>query len=122
MVIYHLAIYFTIRTFETTILVISVDGLQLLHPERIVDHKVQKSLHSIALGDEILTIHQQPITNLVSDELWGFAGSFYKGEYHQRDISLKLRTRLLQLHLRVGGFNVVERLHSLFDQRRDMLF
>ena len=81
------------RTLKASIVLVGVDGLELLYPERIGDTEVEKTLHGVIFSDQ-LTFHEF-FADLCGYLSRGFARELDKGKDHKGDVSLKLRTRLL---------------------------
>ena len=117
LVIYHLAIW----TIETSIVLVGVDALELLNPERIRDTEVQEALYGIVFGDDV-RLFGHPFSYLGSYLSRRFASQLNERKNDQSDVSLKLRTGLLQGYLAVLGIDVILRLHCRFGQFGYLLF
>ena len=74
-----------------------------------------KLLHSRTVGCQVFA-------NLLSRLLGTLLGGLYKGEYHECQISLKLTSRLLQLHHLLCGVHAIERLYGLLCSLADQCF
>ena len=117
LVIYHLAIW----TIETTVVIVGIDALELVNPERIRDTEVQEALYGIVFGDDV-RLFGHPFSYLGSYLSRRFASQLNERKDHQGDVSLKLRTGLLQGYLAILGIDVIQRLHCRFCQFGYLLF
>ena len=117
----HFLIFpFTIWTFEAAVVVVLVDGFELFDPEGIINNEVKEALHGVILGHDVTL--DQFFAYLCSYLSRGFASQLNKRKDHECDVSLELRTGLLELYLAIFGIDAIECLDCRLSQLRDMLF
>ena len=80
---------------------IGINGAEQLQPCGIGNAQVQKTLDDIKLTDS-LAIGYQILTQFLSSLFRTLTSHLDKGENHQRQVTLKLATRLLQLNHLLG--------------------
>ena len=66
----------------------------------------------IELGDYIASMFHKVLSNLVTHHIGSLTGCFHEGEHYHSEVSFKLLTSLLQLHLLGSCLHAIQRLHS----------
>ena len=93
-------------------MLVGVDGVEQFDPGTVADAEVQESLHHIVFL-HCRTVAYQIVANLLGCLLRTLLCGSNEWEHHQRQVTLKLTSRLLQLQHLLRGVHAIERLHGL---------
>ena len=101
--------------------VVLVDGLQQLQPGTVAHTEVQETLYHVELLHS-RTMLLQVFANLLGRLFGALFSHLHEWEDHQCQVSLKLTSRLLQLHHFLRGIHVIESLHGILCSLADQCF
>ena len=91
---------------------VGIDLIEQGNPRGIANDEVEEALHHIELGDHIASMFHKVLSNLVTHHIGSLTGCFHEGEHYHSEVSFKLLTSLLQLHLLGSCLHAIQRLHS----------